>query len=474
MSTGPQIYQIQREMSSVQQGIDSITTYYSKLHRTWDEMDHLVPLPVCKCTNCTCNLTDKLKALTSSTRLLQFLMGLNSDFEVIRGQILNLDPLPTVSKAFSMVLRAESQKTVTQNYSSSIAEGSAMLVKAASSKSAGDNKYYSGQKKDDSKKSDRFCDHCQIIGHTKDTCFKLHGYPDWFKELRNSKKGFPPKKASANMVSTAGSHDKIDEKEGNGKHEIASMVTQLVKEEMGKLLKGKHVDEQVNYANFEDFAGTILSSHSSKLMDFGCWIIDTGASSHMSSHIDTLQHIESVLPPIKIHLPDSSTKLVTKKCHITLHPKLVLHNVLIIPSFKFNLLSVNRLIKDSGLNLTFLDSHCIIQDPKNKAVVAVAEVKRNLYILEQKSFDPIFIQSVLVLYNSALCFANNVLSCTSSQMINENSTSVWHQRLGHCSSIVFNHIPTITTTKQSNPKVCDICHFSKQERLPFPQSYKIH
>lgn len=25
------------------------------------------------------------------------------------------------------------------------------------------------------------CDHCNMKGHTKDGCFKLIGYPDWFK-----------------------------------------------------------------------------------------------------------------------------------------------------------------------------------------------------------------------------------------------------------------------------------------------------
>lgn len=45
ISTGPQLYQIQREISTIQQGADSVTTYYSKLHRAWDELDRLVPVP---------------------------------------------------------------------------------------------------------------------------------------------------------------------------------------------------------------------------------------------------------------------------------------------------------------------------------------------------------------------------------------------------------------------------------------------
>lgn len=39
------------------------------------------------------------------------------------------------------------------------------------------------------KKDDRICIHCKSTGHTKDTCFKVHGYPKWFMKLKNKKKG---------------------------------------------------------------------------------------------------------------------------------------------------------------------------------------------------------------------------------------------------------------------------------------------
>ena len=36
-------------------------------------------------------------------------------------------------------------------------------------------------------KDDRFCDHWKIKGHVVDQCFKIHGYPDWYKEKFGSK-----------------------------------------------------------------------------------------------------------------------------------------------------------------------------------------------------------------------------------------------------------------------------------------------
>lgn len=171
LSLGLQLYRIYREMRAIQQGTDSVTTYYCKLQKAWGEIDILVPLPVC-----TCGFTEKLKERNSLERLCQFLMGLNSEFDMIREQILNLDPLPGVSKAFSMVIGVESLKLVTRSYSTSGVEASALLAKGVGFKNDGDGKS-NGKKKDVGKKSDRVCDHCHGNGHTKDSCFKLHGYP---------------------------------------------------------------------------------------------------------------------------------------------------------------------------------------------------------------------------------------------------------------------------------------------------------
>lgn len=43
------------------------------------------------------------------------------------------------------------------------------------------------EKKANQNGMDRHCDHCGVDGHMKDTCFKLHGYPDWYNDLKNKK-----------------------------------------------------------------------------------------------------------------------------------------------------------------------------------------------------------------------------------------------------------------------------------------------
>uniref|UniRef100_A0A2C9UI27 Uncharacterized protein n=1 Tax=Manihot esculenta TaxID=3983 RepID=A0A2C9UI27_MANES len=38
------------------------------------------------------------------------------------------------------------------------------------------------------KKEDRLCIYYNSSGHTRDTCFKIHRYPEWFTELKHKKK----------------------------------------------------------------------------------------------------------------------------------------------------------------------------------------------------------------------------------------------------------------------------------------------
>lgn len=133
--------------------------------------------------------------LIESNKLIQFLMGLNESYDSIRSQILILDPLPTVNKAYSMVPRIEKQRTIQIDLNGNT-ESSAMLVRAAQHGNPRGNTTRKNQKKDD-----KTCEHYKMTGHTRYTCFKLNGYPDWYKQLKKDK-GAGSGKGSVNMVNT--------------------------------------------------------------------------------------------------------------------------------------------------------------------------------------------------------------------------------------------------------------------------------
>ncbi|KAL0374379.1 UNVERIFIED_CONTAM: Retrovirus-related Pol polyprotein from transposon RE2 [Sesamum radiatum] len=119
-SNGPFLYQIQREISSVSQGDQTISIYFTRLKKLWDELACLNPLPTCSCGS-----SKALADMTSSSQLIQFLMGLNDAYDHVRNQILLMEPLPSIGKAYSMTLRVEKQREVHSNFPSSWPEGSA-------------------------------------------------------------------------------------------------------------------------------------------------------------------------------------------------------------------------------------------------------------------------------------------------------------------------------------------------------------
>ncbi|XP_071740094.1 uncharacterized protein [Rutidosis leptorrhynchoides] len=111
-SNGPLIYQIERHLSKVTQA------YYNKLKRCWDELQILNGIPTCSCgrmRECTCGVTEKFLAIESRSKLIQFLMRLNDEYESVRSQLLSMVPLPSLNKAYYIVQQVKKQKQVTQN-----------------------------------------------------------------------------------------------------------------------------------------------------------------------------------------------------------------------------------------------------------------------------------------------------------------------------------------------------------------------
>ncbi|KAL0382963.1 UNVERIFIED_CONTAM: hypothetical protein Scaly_0583600 [Sesamum calycinum] len=88
----------------------SVVEYFLRLCTVWDELDVMMPTPQCTCGGCTCHASKTTADQAVFTRLIQFLMGLSESFDHLRDQLLVMDPVPTIIKAYSMVLRVENQR----------------------------------------------------------------------------------------------------------------------------------------------------------------------------------------------------------------------------------------------------------------------------------------------------------------------------------------------------------------------------
>ncbi|XP_056697935.1 uncharacterized protein [Spinacia oleracea] len=112
-SSGPQLFSVQQKLYDLNQEDDEhISSFFTKIKLLWDQLDGLDPLPSCVCTGCNCTLTQKLLKSQQDQRLIQFLMKLNEKYDHSKSTILMMTPLPTISRAYGLLLQEEQQKEV--------------------------------------------------------------------------------------------------------------------------------------------------------------------------------------------------------------------------------------------------------------------------------------------------------------------------------------------------------------------------
>lgn len=171
-------------------------------------------------------------------------------------------------------------------------------------------------------------------------------------------------------------------------------------------------------------------------------ILDTGASSHMTGHLDNLNNIKSSIP-CSIGLPDGRETVAVEQGDTNLSEKFKVHNVLYVPDLQCNLLSISQLIDENDCEALFTKNDCILQDQDSEMVIGIGEHREGLYIVKGS-------ESVAAVKSGENC-------------------EVWHQRLGHPPSRVVGLLPfdVLGVSDHSN-KACDVCLKSKQTRDVFP------
>lgn len=103
----------------------------------------------------------------------QFLVGLNDSYSRIRSTILVKTPLPPISKVVQLLHQDEQlrQCSATANNVPLVDSSTALYAKPGPRFTT----------KKHGSKSHLLCEHCGGIGHVKDTCFFVHGFPEWHK-----------------------------------------------------------------------------------------------------------------------------------------------------------------------------------------------------------------------------------------------------------------------------------------------------
>lgn len=210
------------------------------------------------------------------------------------------------------------------------------------------------------------CIVCGGKGHTRDRCCNVNGYPKWHPKYKkpggrggaagsrwkNNSRGAPGAQRMANNVAL-GHNDKEDQNDSLLTPQHLEQIIKLMPAKLMKSMRGSETDDELdNY-----FSGMISCCMVDAVNTD--WILDSGATDYMTSSLDALTNVRGASSKFTIHLPTGD---VAKISHVgdVLLPNLKLSNVLYVPKFKHNLISVQKLTKESNCTVNFLPKSCVI------------------------------------------------------------------------------------------------------------------
>lgn len=91
------------------------------------------------------------------------------------------------------------------------------------------------------------------------------------------------------------------------------------------------------------------------------WIVDSGATCHMTYKVDRPNHASSCVNKL-VHLPNGEGAPVSHTGCCSIGNGRMLDNVLVVPAFKHNLLSVSKLTRQLNCSVNFFPEFFVIQD----------------------------------------------------------------------------------------------------------------
>lgn len=414
-----QVYDLKRRVAKLKQGGGSIEAYYNNLQGLWREIDFRRPNPM-KCDDDI----QKYNSLLQEDRVYTFLDGLDDRLDKIRSDVLQTQPLPTVEQAYAQVRREDLRQSVMMTHEDTVS-GSAMISRGGQKpqRPISFRAPSNGKSITKSLGGEGGCTHCGNMKHTKETCFKLHGYPDWWEELKTKKKR---------------------ELSGGDNHGRAALMSaepqlSLVSQQESSFPSGE---------NDSGNQGYVFSSSKNKYHDG--WIIDSGATDHMT--FDPVDLSNPIKPRRRcIVNANGVTYPVTGAGTASLSPSFLLPNTLLVPSLSNKLLSIGQVTEELNCCALMYPNFCLFQDILTKEIIGRGTKREGLYYMDDFSYGQ----------------ANNMQSGG----VKERQIWSWHNRLGHPSFRYLKYLfPDLFKMVDESDLKCEACIQAKSHRVPYPVS----
>ena len=392
-------YFLQEKVRTTKQGDMSIQDYYSALNPLWDELALLEPKWV--------SMEDVVlrQKQMEQDRLFQFLFGLRPEFEQVRSSLLHRSTFPPLEEAIAEITQEETRHSM----------GKSIEEVLAVSKPGNHVKTYKpphfGKQGSGGRKM-IICHHCYEPGHIKPVCPKLNG-------------AFKPKVASVEESTT---------KEDDGKNGD-------LKDTLGQISLAL---QQILKVTSSTSGAAIASSSPPGTYS---WILDSGASFHMTPHENALTNVHANSKLSCVSTADGTFlkingigTLDSKNIQNFLVPK-----VRIVPKLNLNLFSVSQ-IADHGCEISFSSQGCFVQDLRSGKRIGQGHRKGDLYFMDN-----------LTLPNTSFC-----------TYVQDKNIETWHKRLGHPSYSKMYLFPFGNKFCKEKDINCKDCIFGKMKSIPFP------
>ncbi|KAK3038644.1 hypothetical protein RJ639_027307 [Escallonia herrerae] len=204
-----QVFVLNQRAFSAKQSGRTLSAYYGELTEIFGELDHRD-----KVIMESENDVESYQKSVQRQRVHIFLAGLDGEFEQVRAEILRKDPIPELEACHALI-RRESVRRTKMVEESERTEASAMVTRYRPSQNQ-------PKPTNAADKSTYKCTHCNQNGHTKNRCYELVGYPEWWDHNRDPRKRNFKRTSSTAVVETK------TEDDVTGQHSALAAVAVMV------------------------------------------------------------------------------------------------------------------------------------------------------------------------------------------------------------------------------------------------------
>ena len=250
------------------------------------------------------------------------------------------------------------------------------------------------------------CNYCNNLGHSVNQCCDLYPElnPKFSRESKRGQKPFQPSQYKANSMinQSANGLSTFNSIPVDLINEFASYLhaKQSAKQSASDLEQNKDSSTLIGqFAGFlaanktvlaPNISGTLNAFYSaliiSNVHDF--WIIDSGATDHITNKYNQLLDFQNFSPPSQIFVANGKYALFFGEENIKLLSQTIASPVLHVPSFQFKLLSVGRITTSLNCRVVFSPHNVVFQDLVTKKTIGEGFLFQGLYYLSKDFYIP--------------------------------------------------------------------------------------